>query len=43
MVAIPTLAGAVLRVVNGLMVDRVGPKLVGAINQLIVIAGLAAA
>ena len=43
MVAIPTLAGAVLRLVNGLMVDRVGPKLVGAINQLIVIVGLAAA
>jgi len=43
MVAIPTLAGAVLRLVNGLMVDRVGPKLVGTINQLIVIAGLAAA
>ncbi|WP_254514782.1 NarK/NasA family nitrate transporter [Novosphingobium sp. G106] len=43
MVAIPTLAGAVLRLVNGLSVDRLGPKLVGAINQLIVIAGLAAA
>lgn len=43
MVAIPTLAGAVLRLVNGLMVDRIGPKLVGTINQLIVIAGLAAA
>ncbi len=43
MVAIPTLAGAVLRIVNGLLVDRVGPKRVGAINQLIVIAGLAAA
>ncbi|MBW8752842.1 MAG: NarK/NasA family nitrate transporter [Sphingomonadales bacterium] len=43
MVAIPTLAGAVLRIVNGLSVDRLGPKLVGAINQLIVIVGLAAA
>ena len=26
MVATPTLAGAVLRVVNGLLVDRIGPK-----------------
>jgi MFS transporter, NNP family, nitrate/nitrite transporter len=43
MVAIPTLAGAVLRLVNGLMVDRIGPKLTGAINQVIVIAGLAVA
>jgi MFS transporter, NNP family, nitrate/nitrite transporter len=43
MVAIPTLAGAVLRLVNGLMVDRIGPKLTGAINQIIVIVGLAVA
>ncbi|MET0249556.1 MAG: MFS transporter, partial [Sphingobium sp.] len=40
MVAVPTLAGALLRVVNGLLVDRIGPKRSGAINQLIVIAGL---
>ena len=40
MVATPTLAGALLRVVNGLLVDRIGPKLSGAISQLIVIAGL---
>ena len=40
MVALPTLAGAFLRVVNGLLVDRIGPKLSGAINQVIVIAGL---
>jgi NNP family nitrate/nitrite transporter-like MFS transporter len=40
MVAIPTLAGAVIRVINGLLVDRVGPKLTGTINQLIVITGL---
>lgn len=40
MVAIPTLAGAVLRLVNGLLVDRIGPKLTGAIGQLVVIAGL---
>ncbi|MFC0686318.1 nitrate/nitrite transporter [Novosphingobium clariflavum] len=40
MVAVPTLAGALLRVVNGLLVDRIGPKRSGAISQLIVIAGL---
>jgi NNP family nitrate/nitrite transporter-like MFS transporter len=43
MVAVPTLAGAVLRLVNGLLVDRIGPKRVGAISQLVVIAGLAVA
>ncbi len=43
MVAVPTLAGAVLRLVNGLLVDRIGPKLTGSIGQLIVIAGLAVA
>jgi MFS transporter, NNP family, nitrate/nitrite transporter len=40
MVATPTLAGAFLRVVNGLLVDRIGPKRAGAISQAIVIAGL---
>ena len=40
MVATPTLAGAVLRLVVGLLVDRIGPKRTGALNQLIVIAGL---
>jgi len=40
MVATPTLAGAILRVVNGLLVDRIGPKRSGAISQLIVIGGL---
>ena len=40
MVATPTLAGAILRVVNGLLVDRIGPKRSGAISQVIVIAGL---
>lgn len=40
MVAVPTLAGAMLRVVNGLLVDRIGPKRSGAISQAIVIAGL---
>lgn len=43
MVAVPTLAGAVLRLVNGLLVDRIGPKRTGAIGQLVVIAGLLAA
>ncbi|KQM23031.1 MFS transporter [Sphingomonas sp. Leaf24] len=40
MVAVPTLTGALLRVVNGLLVDRIGPKRAGAISQIIVIAGL---
>lgn len=40
MVAVPTLAGAVLRVVNGLLVDRIGPKRSGTISQIIVIVGL---
>ena len=40
MVATPTLAGALLRVVNGLLVDRIGPKRSGAISQIVVIAGL---
>jgi NNP family nitrate/nitrite transporter-like MFS transporter len=43
MVATPTLAGALLRVVNGLLVDRIGPKRSGAISQMIVIGGLASA
>ena len=43
MVAVPTLAGAVLRIVNGLLGDRIGPKRTGAINQVIVMAGLAIA
>ena len=40
MVAVPTLAGALLRVVNGLLVDRIGPKNSGTISQIIVIVGL---
>ena len=40
MVAVPTLVGALLRVVNGVMVDRIGPKRTGLIGQLIVIVGL---
>ena len=40
MVAVPTLAGAILRLVNGVLVDRIGPKRTGAIGQIIVIVGL---
>lgn len=40
MVALPVLAGALLRLVNGVVVDRVGPKKAGVIAQLVVIAGL---
>ena len=40
MVAIPVLAGALLRLVNGVMVDRIGPKKSGIVAQLVVIAGL---
>lgn len=40
MVATPTLAGAVLRLVVGLLADRIGPKRTGVIGQVIVIAGL---
>ena len=39
-VAVPTLAGAVLRLVNGFLVDKIGQKVTGAISQVIVIAGL---
>ncbi|MBB4841257.1 NNP family nitrate/nitrite transporter-like MFS transporter [Sphingomonas kyeonggiensis] len=40
MVATPTLAGAVLRLLVGLLADRIGPKRTGVIGQVIVIAGL---
>jgi NNP family nitrate/nitrite transporter-like MFS transporter len=40
MVATPTLAGALLRLGMGLMVDRIGPKRAGALGQVVVIAGL---
>jgi MFS transporter, NNP family, nitrate/nitrite transporter len=43
MVATPVLAGALLRVVLGVLVDRFGPKRVGIAAQIIVIAGLLAA
>ncbi|HLW91937.1 MAG TPA: MFS transporter, partial [Roseiarcus sp.] len=40
MVALPVLAGALLRVINGLLVDRLQPKRTGIIGQTIVILGL---
>jgi NNP family nitrate/nitrite transporter-like MFS transporter len=40
MVAVPLLAGAFLRLVNGVLVDHIGPKTTGIIGQLIVLAGL---
>jgi len=43
MVAIPVLAGAVLRLVAGVLVDRIGPKKTGMISQMIVLTGLVAA
>jgi NNP family nitrate/nitrite transporter-like MFS transporter len=43
MVALPVLAGALLRVLFGVLVDRLGPKLAGAIGQVVVISGLALA
>jgi NNP family nitrate/nitrite transporter-like MFS transporter len=43
MVAIPVLAGAFLRLVNGVLVDRIGPKKTGVISQLVVLTGLVAA
>jgi NNP family nitrate/nitrite transporter-like MFS transporter len=43
MVAVPILAGAVLRILLGLLVDRVGAKDAGIMAQLVVISGLALA
>src|SRR3984885_5960848 len=40
MVAVPLLAGALLRAGNGTFVDRVGPKTTGLVGQSIVIVGL---
>jgi NNP family nitrate/nitrite transporter-like MFS transporter len=40
MVALPVLAGAVLRLVAGVAVDHIGPKKTGIVGQLIVLAGL---
>src|SRR6266852_3533694 len=43
MVAVPLLARALLRVVNGVLVDRIGPKATGLVGQAVVIVGLMAA
>jgi NNP family nitrate/nitrite transporter-like MFS transporter len=43
MVAVPILSGAFLRIVLGLLVDRIGAKNTGVIAQLIVIGGLTCA
>jgi NNP family nitrate/nitrite transporter-like MFS transporter len=40
MVAVPVLAGALIRIVGGVAVDHIGPKSTGLIFQAIVIAGL---
>ncbi len=40
MVAVPILSGALLRLVNGFLVDYIGPKKTGIIGQVIVITGL---
>ncbi|WP_044564367.1 NarK/NasA family nitrate transporter [Azospirillum sp. B4] len=42
MVAVPVLAGAFFRVINGILVDHLGPKRTGILAQVVVIAGLAA-
>jgi len=41
MVATPVLAGALLRIVMGVLVDHLKPKMAGLIGQLVVIGGLA--
>jgi NNP family nitrate/nitrite transporter-like MFS transporter len=40
MVAVPILSGAVLRIVLGMLVDRIGARNTGVMAQLVVIAGL---
>jgi MFS transporter, NNP family, nitrate/nitrite transporter len=40
MVAVPVLAGAMLRPIMGILVDRLKPKKAGIIAQIIVISGL---
>src|SRR6202162_335827 len=40
MVATPVLAGALLRIVMGILVDHLKPKIAGGIGQVIVILGL---
>jgi len=41
MVATPVLAGALLRIVMGVLVDHLGPKKAGLVGQTVVLAGLA--
>jgi MFS transporter, NNP family, nitrate/nitrite transporter len=41
MVATPVLAGALLRIVMGVLVDHLKPKKAGSVGQLVVLAGLA--
>jgi NNP family nitrate/nitrite transporter-like MFS transporter len=41
LVAIPILAGAVLRVPLGMLADHIGPKRTGSLAQIVVIAGMA--
>ena len=43
MVAVPVLAGALLRIFNGVLVDHLGPKRAGQLAQLVVIIGLSLA
>jgi NNP family nitrate/nitrite transporter-like MFS transporter len=43
MVAVPVLAGALLRFVNGLLVGQFKPRLIGLVMQLVVVAGLLSA
>ena len=43
MVALPVLAGALLRVVNGVLVDHLRPRRAGMIGQVVVIVGLVGA
>lgn len=43
MVAVPVLAGAILRIFNGILVGQLQPRLTGIIMQLVVIVGLIAA
>ncbi len=40
MVAVPVLSGALLRLVVGVLVDRIGPKKTGIIGQVMVLTGL---
>ena len=43
MVSVPILAGGIIRLLLGLLVDRIGAKITGILAQLVVIAGLSVA